>query len=192
LGLLQLGRSRLWVDDRHWWAVVVEFQPGAFAKGSFLNVGAMWLWYAKDHWSFDVGHRVEPFVEFESTEQFQPVAEQLAERAARKVVEYRETFSSVQKAAKYLSAEAAKSLWAGYDAAISAGLAGNLAGSSRFFADLAKHPATRDWEKEVQARASMLSKHLPDVSAFRVAVRRVVEQSRELHKLPKTHDISYE
>jgi hypothetical protein len=191
LGLVRLGRSCLWVDDRGWWTVMVEFQPSGFAKGSFLNVGAMWLWYAKDYWSFDVGHRVEPFREFESAEQFKPVAEQLADQAARKVCEYREAFSSSHEVAKYLSGEASKSVWAGYHAAVSAGVAGDVASSTRFFADLAGYPATHEWEHEVQGRAAVLSKHLPNVAAFCAAVTRVVDHSRELHKLPKVHDISY-
>ena len=191
LGLVRLGRSRQWLDDRGWWTVVVEFQPSGFAKGSFLNIGVMWLWYAKDYWSFDVGHRVEPFTEFESTEQFKPVAERLADRAARKVGEYREAFPSVHEVAKYLAGEASKSVWTAYHAAVSAGIAADVASSTRFFAELARYPATHEWEKEVQARALALSKHLPDVPAFRAAVTQVVDDSRELHKLPKVHDIRY-
>jgi hypothetical protein len=191
LGLVRLGRSRLWVDDRGWWAVVVEFQPSGFAKGSFLNVGAMWLWYAKDSWSFDVGHRVEPFTEFESVEQFKPVAEQLAGQAARKVREYREAFSSIHEVAKYLAGEASKSVWGGYNAAISAGLAGDLAKATRFFAGLADYPATHEWENEAQGRAAVLAKHLPNLAAFRAAVTRIVDHSRELHKLPKVDDLSF-
>jgi hypothetical protein len=171
--------------------VVVEFQPSGFAKGSFLNVGVMWLWYAKDYWSFDVGHRVEPFAEFESPEQFQPIAEQLAERAARKVCEYREAFSSIHEVAKYLVREASKSVWAGYHAAVSAAAAGDVAGATRFFAELADYPATHGWENELKARAAELSKHLPNVAAFRAAVTLIVDRSRALHKLPKVHDISY-
>jgi hypothetical protein len=192
LGVAQLGRSRLWVDDHAWWALVVEFQPSAFAKGSFLNVGAAWLWYAKDYWSFDVGHRVEPFEEFESVEQFRPVAQQLAESAARKVAEYREMFGSVTKAAKYLSAHAARSLWATYDAAVSAGLAGDLAASARLFADVAGYRASHDWERQVQQRARDLSARLADVRGFQAAVTMVVNQSRELHKLPKLAAFAYE
>jgi hypothetical protein len=191
LGLVRLGRSSLWVDDRGWWTVTVEFQPSGFAKGSFLNVGVMWLWYAKDYWSFDVGHRVEAFTQFESTEQFKPVAEQLAGRAARKVCEYREVFSSIHEVAKYLAGEASKSVWARYHAAVSAGVAGDVAGSARFFAELAGYPATHEWENEVQGRAAVLSKNLPNVAAFRAAVTLIVEHSRELHKLPKVHDLSY-
>jgi hypothetical protein len=192
LGLVQLGRSRLWIDDRAWWAIVVEFQASAFARGSFLNVGVAWLWYAKDYWSFDVGHRVEPFTEFESVEQFRPVAEQLAEQAARRVREYRDMFKSVDKAAQYLSGQSSKSVWAAYDAAVSAGLIGDVGASARFFAAIANHPVSRDWEKEVQDRARAISAHLPDASGFRAAVTAEVNKSRELHKLPGLAGILYE
>ncbi len=156
---MQVGRSRLWIDDRGW--------------------------------SFDAGHSVEPFAEFESAEQFQPVARQLAERAAREVAGYREMFRSVQDVAIYCAAEASRSIWSRYHAALSAGLAGDAARSSRFFAELAAYSANYDWEKELQGRAAALSKCLPDPSAFRAAVTRVVLESRALHKLPSLEAINY-
>jgi hypothetical protein len=57
LGLTQKGRSRTWLDDHGWYVVVVEFQPSAWSKGSYLNVAAMWLWKPKDDLSFDYGGR---------------------------------------------------------------------------------------------------------------------------------------
>ena len=83
LGLFQKGRSRTWLDDRGWWLGVVEFQPSSFSKGSYLNVGAMWLWHRTiKHIQFDVGHRVADvgYVEFESEAQFAPEAEKFAAR----------------------------------------------------------------------------------------------------------------
>lgn len=71
IGCVQKGRSRTWLDDHGWWVGVVEFQPHAWARGSFLNVGAAWLWYEQDFWSFDDGAgangcRIEPFHEYQS------------------------------------------------------------------------------------------------------------------------------
>src|SRR6202000_1719294 len=37
LGLERRGRSRTWIDDQRWYAIVVEFQPSGFSKGSYLN-----------------------------------------------------------------------------------------------------------------------------------------------------------
>lgn len=58
LGCVQKGRSRVWLDDQGWWVGMVEFQPSSWSKGSYLNVGACFLWNEKDFLSFDAGHRV--------------------------------------------------------------------------------------------------------------------------------------
>lgn len=70
IGCVQKGQSRTWLDDQNWWVGVVEFQPHSGAKGSYLNVGACWLWHEKDYLSFDDGHRVEPFNECLDSQKF--------------------------------------------------------------------------------------------------------------------------
>ena len=52
LGFVRKGRSRLWYADHAWWAGLVEFQPTAGGGGSYLNVGAKFLW-GEPVWSFD-------------------------------------------------------------------------------------------------------------------------------------------
>lgn len=59
LGLKQQRNSRIWYDDRGWWALVVEFQPSGFQRGSYLNVGVVWMFYESEHWAFDIGGRVK-------------------------------------------------------------------------------------------------------------------------------------
>jgi len=44
LGIIQKGASRTWLDDHGWWLTVIGFQPSAWSKGTYLNIGAMWLW----------------------------------------------------------------------------------------------------------------------------------------------------
>ena len=39
LGLYRKGKSRVWYDDHGWWLIQVEFQPSAWFRGSYLNVG---------------------------------------------------------------------------------------------------------------------------------------------------------
>ena len=104
LGLTQKGRSRVWLDDRGWWVCVVEFQPSSWSRGSYLNVGAMWLWRESEDIYFAVGYRVTeaPFVELESEAQFAPAARRLAGIAARKVIDYRGLFPELASAARYL------------------------------------------------------------------------------------------
>src|SRR5512147_2046072 len=85
LGCVRIGRSRTWISDQRFWVIVIEFQPSSFSKGSYLNVGAMWLWDAKDYWSFDHGNRIERFTKFQNASQFEGVAKHLAARAAEEV-----------------------------------------------------------------------------------------------------------
>jgi len=105
MGLVQRGRSRTWIDDGGWWLCVVEFQPSSWSKGSYLNVGAMWLWRREtEDIYFAVGHRVSDpdFVRFESEAQFAPEAQKLAALAAERVAHYRELFVDVRSAAAFL------------------------------------------------------------------------------------------
>ena len=44
LGLYQIGRSRTWVDDHAWWAIIVSFGPSGFGRGTYLDVGVTLLW----------------------------------------------------------------------------------------------------------------------------------------------------
>lgn len=110
LGCMQKGRSRTWLDDRSWWIGVVEFQPSAWARGSYLNVGACWLWYEKEYLSFDDGHRVESFQSFASDEQFASVAEKLAQRASQEVMTLRQRFPSFAHVQAWLAAKSPTSI----------------------------------------------------------------------------------
>jgi hypothetical protein len=112
LGIEQRGRSRLWFDDRGWFATLIEFQPSSFGRGSYLNVGVQWLWDTVwddlGAFMYSEGLRVpivgrREFVEYESDEQFAPLAGKLAEAAAERTLHFRELFPSVQAAAKLLA-----------------------------------------------------------------------------------------
>src|SRR2546426_11816134 len=85
LGCRRKGQSRLWYSDQRFWIISIEFQPSAWSKGSYLNVGAAWLWHARTGFGFDAGYRVADFISFESQEQFAPLIEQMAARASQEV-----------------------------------------------------------------------------------------------------------
>ena len=106
LHIFQKGRSRVWIDDHRWWLTNIEFQPSSWSKGSYLNVGALWLWSEHDYLSFDVGSRVEELVTYESEIQFAPEARRLALAARRQVVKFRKQFPSITAAARFLSTQA--------------------------------------------------------------------------------------
>ena len=122
LGLLQKGRSRIWLDDHEWWLGVVEFQPSAWARGSYLNVGCMWLWDVKQHISFDVGGRVEPFARFHDDAQFEGLADTLAEHAAKEVIQYRSRFPNLLEVCEYYLSFPPEGLWSTFHAAVACAL----------------------------------------------------------------------
>ena len=72
LGVRQIGSSRHWVNDHGWWIVNVEFQPSGFAKGSYLNVGAQWLWRPSPSFAFEYGDPIRIRFPSEKTQDFMP------------------------------------------------------------------------------------------------------------------------
>jgi len=124
LGVMQRGRSRTWIDDHGWFAVVVEFQPSSWARGAYLNVGVCWLWVDKDYWSFDIGYRISPFREYLTSEQFAPQADDLALAARAEVLRYREMLPSVEAAYRHLSERVERGLWDELHVATAAALMG--------------------------------------------------------------------
>jgi len=191
LGCFQKGRSRTWIDDHGWWIGVIEFQPSGWSKGSYLNVGACWMWYAKDFLSFDDGYRVEDFHPFRYNEQFEQVAAALAERATIEVETLRRRFRSLEMVAEYLIAKQAgdKDLWAHYNAGVAAGLVGD-AGTAK--ARLAKVVAAPEqevpWILELKEKSAFLLGLADDASRFRSQTAAVIGRARDLLKLPKGNE----
>ena len=94
-GLFQKGSSRVWIDDNGWYLTVVEFQPSAWDKGTYLNVSVHFLWDEKDYLSYDyyTGRvpRMEAFVRFDGDEaRFLSDVQHLAEAALERVMQYRQ------------------------------------------------------------------------------------------------------
>ena len=159
LGLFQKGRSRTWLDDHGWWIIVVEFQPSSWSKGSYLNVGAMWLWHVKDYESFDEGYRVEGFVSAdENPTAFEGEAKRLAERAAIEVKRIRSRFNTLTKVAEHLGRS--EGFWNDYHPAVAHGLLGQSDVARSRFAKMIASDDDRAWVREAVALASSLSQLL--------------------------------
>lgn len=183
LGLRQKGRSRTWLDDRRWHVIVVEFQPSSWSKGSYLNVGAHFLWSHSGHISFDLGHRLnDGFAGFESESQFAPEADRLATAAASEVVRLRAALSNVNDVRALVTGPL---LWSVYHRAIALGLSGSKQEASRAFDLLAKPAEPGPWHAAYGARCTELHSLLGDPMAFRSAVVRLINQQRLALRLPE-------
>ncbi|MGZ6267624.1 MAG: hypothetical protein ACXWNR_03550 [Candidatus Limnocylindrales bacterium] len=187
LGLIQKGRSRIWLDDHRWHVTVVEFQPSSWSKGSYLNVGVMWLWFAKDYLSFDLGHRVRGMESAESGDWASRVRA-LAQSAATRVKAIRDEIPDVSAAARVLMDDAEGPWWPQFHAAVAVGLAGDVVRSERLCADLLRLEARHDWQQALHARVHDLQVHLGDERAFRAYVTGEIQQCRLALKLAPLPD----
>jgi len=192
LGLFQRGRSRTWLDDHGWWLGVVEFQPSGWDKGSYLNVGAMWLWFEKDYFSINHGYRVENFATFQDETQFAPLAENLAIRAAEEVARLRSLFPSVHSAARQLAAKPLMGFWDCFHAGVACGLSGDTAQAGRFFDKVAGTDDKQDWVQVVVSLAREYSRALTDLPAFRRRIEGVIRRAREMLRLPQIAAVGLE
>lgn len=192
IGCTQKGRSRFWFDDHGWWAATVEFQPSSWSKGSYLNVGAMWLWHPADHWVFNEFDRVAPFYEFHDDAQFRDVAAQLAEQAEAEVQKLRWKFDSLESVAKHLMQKPAEGLWPNYQAAIAASLIGDMSAAKTHFDAVAAIPAVApgDWVRDVQAKANRLAMSFTSLANAREAVAAEVARTREKLGLPELPNVA--
>jgi hypothetical protein len=184
LGCKQIGRSRTWIADQRFWAIVIEFQPSSFSKGSYLNVGASWLWDVKDYWSFDYGGRVEGFNRFGDEHQFAVMAEKLSLLAADEVRMLRGKFASLGAIARELTPSSNATGWPVYHAAVAAGLIGDVAAAESHFNRLGQETATAEWHKKLQKGGAELAQNLRNRDGFREAILAIIQQSRALLDLP--------
>lgn len=185
LGCVQKGRSRTWLDDQGFWVGVVEFQPSAWSQGSYLNVGACWLWREKDYLSFDAGeYRVEGFRPYGSDEQFVSAAQALAERAGEEVKKLRALFPSLSHVQAVLAKGPLHSIHDHYHLAVSSGLSGDVDQSIRAFADVASHPEDRPWAADIKQRAAELGRCLQGGNGFEAEVMGDIQRTRAMLGLP--------
>jgi hypothetical protein len=195
LGFRRKGRSRLWFADHGWWLLLVEFQPSAWSKGSYLNVAPHWLWHpaANDaprfHMSFDYGPvRFAPFVALEQAMSFGEI-DGLVAAAFRASADFASELDSIEAAAdatwaqaEALRAQRRPAHWPAFHAGMAAGLAGRPSGARAMFeAVLATeappgsvmHPAAKRFLAMVDR-----------VEAFRAAAEEAVVLRRAGLKLP--------
>jgi hypothetical protein len=182
IGCFRRGQSRVWLSDEGYWAIMVEFQPSGFSKGSYLNVGASWLWSTtwKSGLAFDVGDRVAGvgFVPFENAEQFRPLITEMAKRSAQEVQAIRQKFSSIDAISLYLGGRSGSTHWDFFHAAVASGLNGDTDSARSYLQQLDATASSFDWQRELHSEAAQLAAVLEDHERFVEIVRQKIRQRR--------------
>ena len=187
LGLKRQGK-RLWYDDHGWFAIVVEFQPSSWDKGSYLNVGISFMFYENAHWTFDHGYREQSFVSAKSEDQFTGAFRPIVDAAARSVMRYRELAASPVELFDAIT----KPLthpgdWGHYYAGILAGLAGRIDDARFHLSLLAEDPCTCAWMHGRRIRCLELLQRLEDPDRFRESLLGIIMRCRSA-RLPEVLD----
>lgn len=181
LGCVRKGQSRVWFSDQRFWIISIEFQPSGWSKGSYLNVGATWLWRKQNYITFDVGHRVAGFIPFEGVEQFRPLIDEMARTAAVEVLGLRSRFRSLSDVHRWLVVNATRDGWPIYHAAVTAGLVGDLTGARQLFDRLNRwRTDSYDWQLQLKSDGAALAELLGIPNAFRSAIVEMIARRREI------------
>jgi hypothetical protein len=188
LGLIRKGRSRTWLDDNDWWLAVVEFQPSSWARGSYVNVGAMWLWRNTNerHIYFGIGHRIDGVGFADASDAgFAAEIAAMADAARQHVRSLRAQLPTVEAAAAVLREKAIRERgWAMWDAAVALGLSGNQDESAAMFGEVAQDRDDREWWVPVKQNAAELADLVRDDAArFSAEVQTWIARYRQALKL---------
>ena len=192
LGFRRKGQSRTWLADHGWWLTVVEFQPSAWSKGSYLNVAAHWLWSEMGSVSFDFGGRVAEFVEYLSDAQFAPAIAPFAESAAAEAERLTQTFTSLGATATVLLkeeralGEAGRGGWMAYNAGVVAGLVGREDEAAEMFGRVLDRPASPG--SVLHPAAERMATLASEPSRVRNEVASLIWRQRDALRLPILHD----
>jgi hypothetical protein len=185
LGCQRIRKSRSWISDQRFWLIVIEFQPSSWQKGTYLNVGAMWLWRARKGHAFHVGYRIADFIPFYSPEQFGPAVGGLAVQAGQEVQRLREQFKSSHDIYHYLVDHTSEKNWQIFHAAIAAGLVGDVDTARRLFRIFDAMPTNNvQWQIDLRVKNAALAAQLDRPTLFRTSVLEVIQECRVLNGLP--------
>lgn len=184
LGCQRIGRSRTWISDQRFWLIVIEFQPSSWEKGTYLNVGAMWLWRARKDYSFNAGYRIADFVRFYNVEQFSGAVDKLASQAAQEVERLRKQFGSLLDIYQYLIDHTSEANPDIFHTAIAAGLVGEVETARRLFKiHLDTFGKDFQWQIDLCKKHAALASQLQEPSLFRTSVLAIIQECRTLNGL---------
>ncbi|MEU1397461.1 hypothetical protein ABZ403_15550 [Micromonospora zamorensis] len=208
LGLRRRGATRLWFDDRGWWLILVEFQPSR-SNGTYLNIGAMWLWHERDHWSFDDGDRIywrndaafvtQPPIgeagwtsslDFINAEQFARDINMVAGVAAQRVEQLRGQYPDPAATARQLASRTTglgeSPWWHAYHTGAAAALAGDAGTARQAFHRITVGNLDPDWAHDLARHARRLADLADNPPALQRRIIELIQSTRRQLKLPPT------
>ena len=183
-GIFQQGQSRIFLHDRGWFTIVIEFQPSSWSKGTYLNIGVDFNFYPRNYFAFGYGYREKGFEEFKDEEQFNKLVNELCELTIKRVQELDEKFTDVWSALKTSDKEKASDPWRIYEVAVLNILTSNLDKARKLLLQVSKCKCENDWEIERKKVADELLDWLNERPRDLDKIENLINITRQLKKLP--------
>jgi hypothetical protein len=200
LGIIQKGKSRLWIDDNKWWIILLEFQPSDWGRGTYLNIGAHWLWHEKEYYSFDYGGRINPFVKYSNDLQFEEEFRIMINKLVNELMKYRSRFQNIHKVADILKSQNNLASWNGFHAGIACGLDGQIPTAKKLLNDVLQEDSFIQvknkryelvWHVKMKERAQYLINLLESPKKYIQVINDSILNSRKLYKLQEINVSEY-
>ncbi len=180
LGFIRSLKSRIWYKDNGWWAIVVEFQPSSFSRGTYVNVSVTHFLYESAGWSFHVPHRLNEFASAEDDLDFDEKVEAMANGAASLSKSLLEKYSTIDTFIEWYSNDDRRWIWEEYYSGIFKSFVGDYAGAKEHFQIIEKNDYEYTWEKAVKYRAIELLALLTDEKSYRSCIKGIVLRTRNI------------
>ena len=185
LGMTRKVRTRSWFDDQSWWLACAEFKPSNAKRGTYLNVGLMFLWHPADRFIFEIGGQAEGFSAADDPG-FERAVQAKAARAARDIQTLRASFRTVADVLRYYTPKSGRtSMYGQANLGTALGLLGNIEHCQRAF-----DRALRQWDKapaDLEDRFTWLlsaREAARTEASFRSWVIGVMQETRQSLDLP--------
>ena len=196
-GLVRITKPPLFVDDRGWFAIVVQARSHRSKPAAMLDVAVDFHWYVRAHFAYSLGGRVvDPAVghgdfEFGATPaQVKSKARAMMELAQRQVTAYRDQLKGLESArAAIVTALEPSDPWRLYDAALIEALAGDAGAARGRLEALRAIRHEAPWFTELKARAALLEPVLSRPAALAEALGPIIAEARAAKGLEVRHPL---
>lgn len=184
LGCRRIGQSRTWISDQGAWVIMIEFQPSAWEKGTYLNVWPIWLWLRMGAGDFR-GKRVGDYIPFESAAQFAAEVNNLARLAAYRVNELHLRFRTLAGTLEEMLGGITENPFRVYAAAATAAIVEDTVTARQLF-DQIEALSAGDYKPwiELKAEAAVLAALLGYPDRYRAAASTAIDEARTRLRLP--------
>lgn len=191
--ITQIGNSRTFLYDNGWGVIFIDFAPSAWSKGTDLSIGVDFNFYPRSALVYTYGSREKAFKPVGDEAAFTKLVNDYCDLAIRKVEELKAKFKDVRTAKKtFKKAVDFSDTWDLFNLGILCGLMGQLRRSKILLKIVKWRKCKHDWEFERRKLVIEILTCLDNQETFLEKIKNVINQSRQLKKLPPAdlNDIS--